>query len=145
MRWMRYLDESGGGWGLVEGDRMIELAAGPFEGPPAPTGASRPLAFVCADVPFVPRTFYAAGLNYATHVREMAERRGEPPTLPAKPDMGYRAVNALVAHDAAVVIPSDATQVQYEGELVVVIGREAKHLAEADALSCVLGYTIGNA
>jgi len=34
--------------------------------------------------------------------------------------------------------------VQYEGELVVVIGRKARHLSERDALSCVLGYTIGN-
>lgn len=33
---------------------------------------------------------------------------------------------------------------QYEGKLVVVIGSRAKHLSEADALSCVLGYTIGN-
>jgi 2-keto-4-pentenoate hydratase/2-oxohepta-3-ene-1,7-dioic acid hydratase in catechol pathway len=34
--------------------------------------------------------------------------------------------------------------VQFEGELVVVIGREAKHLSEKDALSCIFGYTIGN-
>jgi 2-keto-4-pentenoate hydratase/2-oxohepta-3-ene-1,7-dioic acid hydratase in catechol pathway len=44
-----------------------------------------------------------------------------------------------------VVIPHDASdKVQYEGELVVVIGKRAKHLSEADALACVLGYTIGN-
>lgn len=43
------------------------------------------------------------------------------------------------------VIPRDATEkIHYEGELVAVIGRRAKHLSEAEALSCVLGYTIGN-
>jgi 2-keto-4-pentenoate hydratase/2-oxohepta-3-ene-1,7-dioic acid hydratase in catechol pathway len=50
----------------------------------------------------------------------------------------------LIAHEEAVVIPPDAQKVQYEGELAVVIGKRAKHLSEADALSCVLGYTIGN-
>ncbi len=58
--------------------------------------------------------------------------------------MGYRAVNALIAHDEPMVIPRDATKVQYEGEIVAVVGKQAKHLSEADALSCVLGYTIGN-
>ncbi|ODU66297.1 MAG: 2-keto-4-pentenoate hydratase, partial [Lautropia sp. SCN 66-9] len=58
---------------------------------------------------------------------------------------GYRAHNELIAHGESVMIPADATeQVHYEGELVVVIGKRAKHLSEADALSCVLGYTIGN-
>ncbi len=69
---------------------------------------------------------------------------GIAPDLPKQPDVGYRAVNALVAHEEPVVIPADAKQIQYEGELAVVIGKRAKHLSEAEALSCVLGYTIGN-
>jgi 2-keto-4-pentenoate hydratase/2-oxohepta-3-ene-1,7-dioic acid hydratase in catechol pathway len=44
-----------------------------------------------------------------------------------------------------VVIPAGATEkMNYEGELVVVIGKQVKHLSEADAMSCVFGYTIGN-
>jgi 2-keto-4-pentenoate hydratase/2-oxohepta-3-ene-1,7-dioic acid hydratase in catechol pathway len=67
------------------------------------------------------------------------------PNVPDRPEIGYRAQNALIAHDEDVVIPRDATeQVHYEGELVVVIGKTAKHLSEDNALSCVLGYTIGN-
>lgn len=97
------------------------------------------------EVPLLPRTFYAAGLNYDTHVREVAAKQGLAAQLPTKPDMGYRASNALIAHDEDVIIPRDATEaVQYEGELVAVIGKKAKHLSEADALSCVLGWTIGN-
>ncbi len=43
------------------------------------------------------------------------------------------------------MIPANATEkIHYEGELVVVIGKKAKHLTEADAMSCVFGYTIGN-
>ena len=43
------------------------------------------------------------------------------------------------------MIPKDATEkINYEGELVVVIGKQVKHLSKADAMSCVFGYTIGN-
>jgi len=43
-----------------------------------------------------------------------------------------------------VVIPKDATEkINYEGELVVVIGKQAKHLSKADAMSCIFGYTVG--
>jgi 2-keto-4-pentenoate hydratase/2-oxohepta-3-ene-1,7-dioic acid hydratase in catechol pathway len=96
-------------------------------------------------IPFEPKTFYAAGINYEVHVREAAKLLGREPKLPDKADIGYRANNALIAHNEAIVKPKDSGErFQYEGELVVIIGREAKHLTEENALSCVLGYTIGN-
>ena len=65
--------------------------------------------------------------------------------IPPEADIGYRANNALIPHGATIVIPADATdKVQYEGELVAVIGAETRDVSEADALDCVLGYTIGN-
>ena len=65
--------------------------------------------------------------------------------MPDRPEVGYRAQNALVAHDEDVVIPAIATEkIHYEGELVVVIGKKVKHLSEHDAMDCVFGYTIGN-
>jgi 2-keto-4-pentenoate hydratase/2-oxohepta-3-ene-1,7-dioic acid hydratase in catechol pathway len=143
MRFVRYTAEGQTAVGLVEGDRVAELAGGLFDAPER-TGRVHDLTAVKIEVPLLPRTFYAAGLNYVEHVIEGAKKRGEVPNIPAKPDMGYRASNALVAHDEAVVIPSDATKVQYEGEIVAVIGKRAKHLSEAEALSCVFGYTIGN-
>ena len=145
MRWIRFTHAGRTAYGVLDGDRIEEAANDPFTAPePERTGQTYTVAEVRIEAPFIPRTFYAAGLNYAAHIREMAEKHGIDPALPAKPDMGYRAVNALIAHGDPVVIPRDATKVQYEGELAVVIGRRAKHLAEADALSCVLGYTIGN-
>lgn len=143
MRVARFSAAGRTAYGLVEGDRVVELAGGLFD-PPARTGAVHALAAVKLEVPLLPRTFYAAGLNYTHHVLEMAARRGETPNVPKKPDMGYRASNALIAHDEAVVIPRDATKVQDQGEIVAVIGKKAKHLSEAEALSCVFGYTIGN-
>ena len=144
MRWIRFSAEGRTAYGILEGDRIREVRGDPFSGH-EPTGRVVPLAAAKVEVPLVPRTFYCAGLNYVEHVREGAAKRGEAPNIPEKPDIGYRAVNALVAHDEPVVIPRDATEkVHYEGELVVVIGRRAKHLSEAEALGCVLGYTIGN-
>jgi len=144
MRWIRFTAAGRTAWGLVEDERVIEVTGDPFNGHER-TPRSHALADVKIEVPLIPRTFYAAGLNYTAHVREHAAKIGGNPSIPEKPDIGYRAVNALIAHDEPVVIPRDATdKVQYEGELVAVIGRKAKHLAERDALSCVLGYTIGN-
>src|SRR5262245_65382394 len=75
----------------------------------------------------------------------MAHRRGVNPEFPPRADVGYRASNALVATEEPIVVPRDATdQVQYEGELVVVIGKRCKRVSEAQALDYVFGYTIGN-
>ena len=144
MRWLRYEADNRPAYGLVEGDRVLEVEGDPFAGY-RKTATRRPLNEVKYLVPVVPRTFYAAGLNYAEHVTEMAKKRGEEPKLPPAADIGYRANNALIAHGEAIVIPRDAGElVQYEAEVVAVIGTRAKHLSESEALSCVLGYTIGN-
>lgn len=144
MRWIRFTAGGRTAYGILEGDRIAEVQGGLFDGPPKRTGRTYLLDEVKNEIPLLPRTFYAAGLNYTEHVTHAAHMLGEAPNIPQQPDMGYRAVNALIAHDEPVVIPPDATKVQYEGELAVVIGRRAKHLSEADALSCVFGYTIGN-
>jgi len=58
--------------------------------------------------------------------------------VPAQPDIGYRAASALIGGGHDIVIPADSPgPVEYEGELVAVIGREAKNLSEEDALGCV--------
>jgi 2-keto-4-pentenoate hydratase/2-oxohepta-3-ene-1,7-dioic acid hydratase in catechol pathway len=144
MRWIRFTAQGRTAYGILEGDRVAEVQGDPFAGYER-TSRSHALAEVKLEVPVIPRTFYCAGLNYTTHIREMAAKRAVEPDIPKKPDIGYRANNALIAHGEPVVIPRDASEkVQYEGELVCVVGKQAKHLSEADALSCLLGYTIGN-
>jgi 2-keto-4-pentenoate hydratase/2-oxohepta-3-ene-1,7-dioic acid hydratase in catechol pathway len=144
MRWIRFTAAGRTAYGIVDGEQIAEVAGDPFGGYER-TPRRHALAAVKVEVPLVPRTFYCAGLNYGAHVIEQAQKRGVAPEFPTQPDIGYRANNALIAHAETVIIPRDASaKVQYEGELVVVIGKRAKHLGEADALSCVLGYTIGN-
>jgi 2-keto-4-pentenoate hydratase/2-oxohepta-3-ene-1,7-dioic acid hydratase in catechol pathway len=139
MRWARY-EKNGIHYGLVEGDRIVEIDATPFTAW-SRTGATHRLDDVRLLVPVVPRTFYCVGFNYAAHAHAFnttAQR------IPKQPDVGYRANSALIAPGEAIVIPADSGGIQYEGELAVVIGKAGKHVSEADALSLVLGYTIGN-
>ena len=144
MRWIRFsAPGAASAYGILDNDRIREILGTPF-GEHEPTNRIHRFVDVKIEVPFIPRTFYAAGLNYEKHVREYAEKLGQPVNLQARAEIGYRAVNALVAHDEPVIIPAGATQIEYEGEIAVVIGRKARHLSEADAFSCVLGYTIGN-
>ena len=145
MRWVRYEAEGRTSYGILEGDQIEEVSGSPFD-TYARTGTRLAFDSVKLLIPAVPSNFYAAGLNYAGHLRVVDPILNmSAAALPTKPDIGYRASNALIAHGEPIVIPGDATErVQYEGELVVVIGRTAKHLSEDEALSCVLGYTIGN-
>lgn len=149
MRWMRFEREGKVSFGIVEGnesegEEAVEVAGTPF-GEYTRTGARFPMESVRLLPPVIPPTFYAAGLNYPEHAKKYAAKEGRQPNLPKKPDVGYRAVNALIAHGEPVIVPADAGErVHYEGELVVVIGTRAKHLSREDALTCVLGYTIGN-
>ena len=140
MRWVRYQLRGGPAYGIAEGEEIEEVSGSPFD-EYRRTGVRRKLDSVKLLAPVKPRTFYAAGINYVEHIKALGGKYD----VPEKPDIGYRATNAIIAHDEPIVIPSDATeQVQYEGELVVVIGKEAKHLSEDEAFSCIMGYTIGN-
>jgi 2-keto-4-pentenoate hydratase/2-oxohepta-3-ene-1,7-dioic acid hydratase in catechol pathway len=144
MRWCRYQSGPKAGYGVIEGNSVVEVSGSPFESH-SRTSTTVPLSAVKLLVPVIPLTFYAAGVNYREHVTEMAHRRGVKPEFPPQADVGYRANNALVATDEPIVIPRDATdQVQYEGELVVVIGKRCRRVSEAEALDYVFGYTIGN-
>jgi len=144
MRWVRYELNGKSGVGLVEGDRIVEVEAMSFDVAPRRTGRVVPLADATFLPPVVPPTFYAVGINYLQHVRN-AVARGMATKAPTQPDVGYRANNALIGAGAPIVIPEGASgKVQFEGELVVVIGKKAKHVSRDDALSCIFGYTIGN-
>lgn len=144
MRWARFERNGDISYGIVDGAEIEVVKGDLFDGPEK-TGERVALDSVKLLVPFEPKTFYAAGLNYVDHIKEQAALHGRELNIPKQADIGYRANNALIAHEENVMVPKDATEnVQYEAEIVVVIGKQAKHLSEADALSCVFGYTIGN-
>lgn len=144
MKWIRFTTGPTTSYGIVEGTTVQPVRGDPF------TGYERlpqrlDLETVKLEVPVIPGIFYAAGMNYARHVEEVARAHGVPAQLPRQADIGYRANNALLPHGENVIIPADAgDKIQYEGELVVVMGQKARNVSEAEALQCVMGYTIGN-
>ena len=139
MKWCRFQTAEGSSYGIIEGDNVIQVTGDPIRGSYERTSNSQPLGEVKLLVPVIPPTFYAAGINFREHVQEMAEKRGEEPQFPDAADVGYRANNALVAEGEAIVVPSDAhEQLQYEGELVVIIGKQCKNVSEEEALDYVL-------
>lgn len=84
------------------------------------------------------RTILALGLNYADHAKELAFK------APAEPLAFLKGENSLVGHRHLTRRPSDASFMHYECELVVVIGRTARRVRQADAYDFVAGYTVAN-
>jgi len=93
-------------------------------------------------IEFLPATYpskiMAIGRNYAEHASEGGS------DLPKAPLLFNKLPNALSAHQAAIVLPSISTQVDFEAELAVVIGRRAKQVSEAEALDYIFGYSLIN-
>ena len=86
-----------------------------------------------------PDKILCVGLNYRAHVQESGRE------LPKQPVLFNKFNNTLHAHDAKLELPTRvATKFDYEVELVLLIGKEAKNVSETDALSYVAGYATGN-
>ena len=85
-----------------------------------------------------PSKIVCVGFNYPRHSRELGYEQPKEPVIFLKP------LSALTASRTPVVYPSTVRQLDYEGELVVVIGRRCRRVAEADALEYVGGYKVGN-
>ena len=86
--------------------------------------------------PVYPSKIMAIGRNYFDHA---AEGGSEPPPAPL---LFAKLANSLTAHNAPIELPEISTQVDFEAELAVVIGRRARRVSEADALDHVFGYSL---
>ena len=127
MRWIRFSQNGNTYYGILNGEQIQRVQGTPFDSYKVEQ-IFIDLADVKIEIPVLPRTFYCAGLNYSEHVLDAAKKEGKDPNLPTRAEIGYRANNALIAHNEAVLIPKDATEkIHYEGELVVVIGKKAKN------------------
>jgi 2-keto-4-pentenoate hydratase/2-oxohepta-3-ene-1,7-dioic acid hydratase in catechol pathway len=122
-----------------EGDDLVarEVADHPF-GTPTFTGNTWPMADVRVLAPILPSKVICIGKNYADHAREMG---GEPP---ADPVMFLKPSTSVIGQNAAIKLPRDSSRVDFEGELVAVVGRPCRDVSAAQAASVILGYTIAN-
>ena len=85
-----------------------------------------------------PSKAIAVGLNYIDHA---AESKFDPPTYPV---LFHRFPSSWVGHNQPIVRPHVSTQFDYEGELLVVIGKAGRYIKKADALNHVAGYSVFN-
>ncbi|HVN13302.1 MAG TPA: fumarylacetoacetate hydrolase family protein [Kineosporiaceae bacterium] len=88
--------------------------------------------------PTEPSKIIAVHLNYASRTREFMTR------LPPAPTYFQKPVTALNAHQGAVVRPQGCRWLNYEGEIVVVVGRTCRNVSPAEAGHYIAGYTVGN-
>jgi 2-keto-4-pentenoate hydratase/2-oxohepta-3-ene-1,7-dioic acid hydratase in catechol pathway len=104
----------------------------------APDGRETAAAAAAHLPPAEPTKIIAVHLNYASRTREFMTR------LPAAPTYFHKPVSALNAHGGAVVRPDGCRWLNYEGEIVIVIGRTCRNISPAEAGGYIAGYTIGN-
>jgi acylpyruvate hydrolase len=95
------------------------------------------LGELCAPV-LQPGAVFCVGLNYATHITEMGR------DLPSSPTLFSKLSRSLTGPVGGVALPQASHEVDYEAELVVVIGRAGRDIAPADAADHIAGYTLMN-
>jgi acylpyruvate hydrolase len=149
--------------GVVEGDHAIDLSAADGKAPTdlgewlsanngdlkpladlakrAPASARKPLAGLTYGLPVArPGKIICLGLNYLEHVKEGAQRDN----IPKFPTIFMRGRTSLVPNGQPIIRPRVTETLDYEAEMILVVGRRAKHLTAENALSCVAGYSCGN-
>lgn len=114
--------------GLAEARRAIEGQKADF--------AASEIAYL----PLIPDriNIFCTGLNYRGHI---AETKSEAPKFPR---LFMKLDESLVGHEVPMIRPKASVEYDFEGELMVVMGKEARHVGEAQAMSCVAGYSVFN-
>jgi 2-keto-4-pentenoate hydratase/2-oxohepta-3-ene-1,7-dioic acid hydratase in catechol pathway len=125
-------------YGLLQIDRRVQV----LDAPPWMKGQLTDRVLDAesyqALAPCAPSKIVAVGKNYANHAAEM----GTP--VPQEPLLFLKPPTTVIAMEAEVVYPSESQQVDYEGELALVIGDRCSHCTPEEAHSKIWGYTIAN-
>jgi len=148
-RYVRYEHDGTISYGIWEDDVVKPLDGDVFDGA-TPRGHEVPVSDVRMLVPCEPSKVIAVGLNYASHREHVEGTEGVIMNAAGKPvPSGYPGVFAkfptsLIPNGADIVLPADATNVHFEGEMALVIGKHAKNVSVEDAPDHVFGVTICN-
>ncbi|MBK8503052.1 MAG: fumarylacetoacetate hydrolase family protein [Saprospiraceae bacterium] len=135
LKFVRYELEGKESYGILKGESIEELQGDLFSAP-VKTGSTVALSRVNLLAPCSPSKVLAVGLNYRSHI-------GDRP-IPDHMGLFAKYPTCIIAHQAPILMPSDATDLHYEGELVVVIGKIASKISVADAPDYIFGVTAGN-
>lgn len=138
MKWARVINSDGNEVLVTPIDSELYILAGdPFTGNLKLTNQSAtPIRWL---PPVSPPAVICIGLNYKKH----AEETNKP--IPQYPVVFMKNPSAITAHLEPIILPKVCEdEVDYEGELVIIIGKDAKDINPEDALDYILGFTIGN-
>ena len=125
-------------YGVVRKDRITTIVSTPFEGMIVETSEEYDLEACTLLAPCTPSKVVAVGLNYKDHARELGME------LPKEPLIFLKPPSSVIGPMEEILCPASSSQVEYEAELGVVIGRRAKDVIREKALDFVLGYTCLN-
>jgi 2-keto-4-pentenoate hydratase/2-oxohepta-3-ene-1,7-dioic acid hydratase in catechol pathway len=134
-KYIRYRFGSTTGYATLDGD-TVRPFSGDLFGSRTPSGETFKLSDVTLLAPCQPGKILAVGRNYKSHLA------GRP--QPDCPEIFYKPVTALQDPGGPIVTPRDATDMHYEGELVVVVGKPAKGASVDEARDAIFGVTCGN-
>ena len=125
--------------GILRNESDVAEISGEMFGSFKETGKVYPLNDIKILPPSAPSKIICVGLNYSDHAEEMQK------PLPPSPMLFMKPNTAVIAHKEEIVYPSHMSErVDYEGELAVIIGREAHMVEEEDAGKYIFGYTCIN-
>lgn len=142
MKIIRYLDSQNQIRHAAQGEngehRVLELQSDSIFGEVRVTDETAQITKLLA--PIVPSSIICIGLNYREHALETKA------PIPQWPVVFMKFPSSLQNPEDAIVLPRhlESSQVDYEGELVVIIGKTCKNVSRENALDYVFGYTIGN-
>ena len=139
MRIVRY--QTGDGkkpkYGWLLGDKVGEIGGNVF-GRYRRKEADTPLADIRLVAPSEPSKILCVGKNYVEHAKELGSDVPKVPLIFMKPP------SSIISNEDTVILPPQSSQVEHEGELVVVIGKHGRSITAENARKYILGYTIGN-
>jgi 2-keto-4-pentenoate hydratase/2-oxohepta-3-ene-1,7-dioic acid hydratase in catechol pathway len=135
---VRFLHQEKVLFGEVKDETIFVLDRSYFDEGCKRTGASIKLDEVKLLTPVQPSKIICIGLNYAKHIEELGHTLYEDPVIFLKP------LTTLIGPGDKIVYPKMSQQVEYEAELVVVIGKTLKDVAEDQVYDSIFGYTCGN-
>jgi 2-keto-4-pentenoate hydratase/2-oxohepta-3-ene-1,7-dioic acid hydratase in catechol pathway len=134
-RYVKYEIAGRVAWGVLEDDTIRELQGDVFDGA-KPNGRTLKMSDVKLLAPADAKKVIAAGLNYRSHIGEQS---------PAKyVGLFAKMPTSLIGHNGDIVYPADATNLHYEAEVCLVIGKRAKNITEAQVKEHVFGVTACN-
>jgi 2-keto-4-pentenoate hydratase/2-oxohepta-3-ene-1,7-dioic acid hydratase in catechol pathway len=140
-KFVRYQHGNETRYGQLHGDKIDELDGAPWNGG-GQTGTTVAAADVELLAPAEPSKVIAVGYNYISHREEMTHEENRP--IPEYPPLFLKLPTSITDPNADVIYPDDATDLHFEGELVLVIGKTASKVSVADAGQYIFGVTAGN-